>query len=108
MSNELIAVGNEPSQIEAGGEGAKYTLAISYWGGWGYEKHLGMVKGQIEGDEKLRNNFNYQWFKQPVRTAEFEVYLFVNEDRTDDNGGEMVHSKTASKNFPEADWDTFK
>ena len=103
---EILAAGKDPTKIEAGSADAKYTLAISYWGGWGYEKHLGAVKDQLEGDEKLKNNFNYQWFKQDCRTGEFEVYLFLNEDRTDE--GEMVHSKLASKNFPEADWDNFK
>ena len=42
--DDKYAVGKEPTEIRVGGEGAKYIMAISYWGGWGYEKHCDAVE----------------------------------------------------------------
>ena len=81
----------------------KKYMKIQYCGGWGYRPHCDPVMEEL--NKKFPDQLQYQLYGDKGVTGNFEVS--VHEDAACSGDGEMVHSKQASKKFPDSNMDTF-
>ena len=81
----------------------KKYMKIQYCGGWGYRPRCDPVMEALNA--KFPNQLQYILVGDPGLTGNFEVTL--HDDAACSGEGEMIHSKQASKKFPDANMDTF-
>ena len=81
----------------------KKYLKIQYCGGWGYRPHCNPVMDAL--NEKFPDQLQYILQSDKGVTGNFEITLHDNAACAGE--GEMVHSKQASKKFPDANMDVF-